>query len=816
MADMANFIQSLKSFRNAELPLEELLLKIDRMILSDPTSAEELLETLIEENTKNPLTQQAYDAIKQNIQKRTKEVHANEQEQTPPPVAGKTSESDNIDEDSTKIAPAFTLDKGSIDQDAIKAISSPPRKQTHDVIGQHIRKQREKIPAQKNEPPLLPITGKAHESDKFDRDLTKHDSAFTSDNDIPDQDSATVEGTVLDELIGVSHHANDKRIKGTGDILNGRFELKECLGSGGMSTVYKALDRRKQEANDRHPYVSVKVLNQDFRAHPDSLIALQREAKKSQTLAHPNIVRVYDFDRDGDTIYMTMEYLSGESLGVRINKPGFKGIPAKEAFPIISAMGKALSFAHENGIVHSDFKPANVIMTDRGEVKVIDFGIARAFSRAEDPSSMEMTRFDPGSLGALTPSYASPEMLEHQEPDPRDDIYALACTTYEMLTGQHPFKRMQANIARDAGFKVEGLENLNRKQRKVLQEALQFDRKKRTPTVTQFLQQFLPPETKPRRFPIVGSVLGLLVLGGIALGYHLFLQNGQILTLGEDAKQHNLQIPKPTGTHPRVDQDQIPYSQDNTTRMDASTSPDSPNDPVRPDIAQPAPPAPALATLESITPLLKRLPCAAIQASVEEGKVTLSGYARQADITRLERDLQSSAGVTLLNTNIRGLDNAANYCEVTELFSPYWIANRQQRLGTSIQTSKPGARFSAGEYLVLDIKSPFYKAYITIDYYSLDGGVVHMLPSPRSPNNLAPAKYSATLGDLGEWRVAEPYGTEMIVLLATSEPLFDRPRKEFETQAEYLPELRQRLARLQARLGSDRISADFLLISTSP
>jgi len=259
----------------------------------------------------------------------------------------------------------------------------------------------------------------------------------------------------------------------------------------------------------------------------------------------------------------------------------------------------------------------------------------------------------------------------------------------------------------------------------------------------------------------------------------------------------------------------MPYSEDNKTRTDAFSSSDSPSEPLRAKIPQPKTSAPALATLESISPMLDHLSCSAIQASVEAGKVTLNGYARQADITRLERDLRSSAGVSQVNTNIKRLNDAIN-CEVIDLFSPYWKSNRKRQLGTSIQTSKPGAKFSAGEYLVLDIKSPFYKAYITIDYYSLDGGVVHMLPSPRSPNNLAPARYSATLGDLGEWRVAEPFGAEMIVLLATSEPLFDRPRKEFETQAEYLPEFRKRLARLKARLGSDRISADFLLISTSP
>src|SRR5882762_594598 len=100
------------------------------------------------------------------------------------------------------------------------------------------------------------------------------------------------------------------QVKEVGDTLNGRFVLEECLGVGGMGTVYKALDLRKLEASDRRPYIAIKVLNLQFRGNPKSLIALQREAKKAQALGHRNIVTVYDFDRDGPMVYLTMEYLS--------------------------------------------------------------------------------------------------------------------------------------------------------------------------------------------------------------------------------------------------------------------------------------------------------------------------------------------------------------------------------------------------------------------------------------------------------------------------------------------------------------------------
>lgn len=144
-------------------------------------------------------------------------------------------------------------------------------------------------------------------------------------------------------------------------------------------------------------------------------------------------------------------------------------MPFSEVFPIFKGMAGALAYAHERGFVHCDFKPANVFLTDSSEVKVIDFGISRVIQRPEEES--EATVFDPGSLGALTPAYASPEMLEHREPDPRDDIYALGCITYELLTGKHPFDRVPAQQAKSAGMKPQRPEHLGNKQWKALKGA---------------------------------------------------------------------------------------------------------------------------------------------------------------------------------------------------------------------------------------------------------------------------------------------------------------------------------------------------------
>jgi len=313
---------------------------------------------------------------------------------------------------------------------------------------------------------------------------------------------------------------------GPGSVIKDRFVLEKVLGSGGMGKVYQARDQLKVEARDRNPYVAMKVLTEDFKEHPEAFIALQRESSRQQRLAHPNIATVYDFDRigkSGTQVFITMELMEGYPLNTYLKKKVKPrgGLPPEEALGIIRQLGAALGYAHRRDIVHSDFKPGNCFLCNDGTVKVLDFGIARAVkhqgsSEGGGEAGAEKTYFDPGQLGALTPAYASLEMLEGEAPDPRDDIYALACVSYELLTGHHPYGRKSAAQARAAGLSPAPIKTLKRRQWRGLMRGLAFHRDNRSPDVDTFVEE-LEGRLNWHKNPYVigGALAAALAIAGV-------------------------------------------------------------------------------------------------------------------------------------------------------------------------------------------------------------------------------------------------------------------------------------------------------------
>jgi len=331
-----------------------------------------------------------------------------------------------------------------------------------------------------------------------------------------------------------------------GSVIKQRFKLEKVLGIGGMGKVYKALDLLKAEAKDKKPYVAVKLLNEDFKDHPEAFISLQRESSRQQKLAHPNITTIYDFDRvggPGTPVYITMELMDGMELKDYIKKVVRPkcGLSFEEAFPIIEQLGAGLIYAHDRRLVHSDFKPGNAFMCDDGTVKILDFGIARAVKNPVTGEA-EKTLFDPGKLGALTPAYASLEMLEGEEPDTRDDTYALGCTAYELFTTKHPFNKLPANKAMENDLIPPYIKKLNKKQNRALRRAVAFKREDRSPNVAHFLEEIEGKATWHKN-PFVIAAAVLLVIGLMLIApARDYLQQKELETMVSEINSGSEQI----------------------------------------------------------------------------------------------------------------------------------------------------------------------------------------------------------------------------------------------------------------------------------
>ncbi|MGA8277974.1 MAG: protein kinase [Rhodanobacteraceae bacterium] len=287
-----------------------------------------------------------------------------------------------------------------------------------------------------------------------------------------------------------------------GQIIKSRFELIEELGRGGMGAVFRARDLRKVEAQDPDQWVAIKFLSAALDGFELAFVSLQREAKHAQTLNHPNVVKVFDFDRDEALVFLTMEVLEGESLQQRLHDFATRPLDKDERERIAAGILAGVSYAHSCGITHADLKPSNVMVAADGEPKVLDFGIAR---RLEHDSV-----FDADDIGALTVDYASPEMLAGERPTPSDDVYALGCIVFALHTGTHPFDHLRADQASELRRRPARPRSVSRVQWNALRKALAFTRKQRHEDAAAFLRAYRGLDW--RRIG-VAAILAIAVVG---------------------------------------------------------------------------------------------------------------------------------------------------------------------------------------------------------------------------------------------------------------------------------------------------------------
>ena len=216
----------------------------------------------------------------------------------------------------------------------------------------------------------------------------------------------------------------------------GNYELGEKLGAGGMGEVYRATDTRLQRA------VAIKLLPESFVSDPERVARFDREAKTLASLNHPNIAAIYGLEEGAGRTAIIMELVEGEDLSDRVARGA---IPVTDALDIARQLAEGLEEAHSRGVVHRDLKPANIKLTPDGQVKILDFGLARAFSGEavdEEPLSNSPTITAMTQQGVIlgTAAYMSPEQSRGKPVDKRSDMWAFGVILYEMLTGQQLFK----------------------------------------------------------------------------------------------------------------------------------------------------------------------------------------------------------------------------------------------------------------------------------------------------------------------------------------------------------------------------------------
>lgn len=210
---------------------------------------------------------------------------------------------------------------------------------------------------------------------------------------------------------------------GPGTILMGKYRIVSRLGSGGMGTVWEAVDLNLERK------VAIKVMLSD-NGNPEAFRRFQREARLAARLQHPGITVVHDSGRDGDQFFIVMELLQGTDLSALLrNNP--KGLPADRVVRLAARAADALAEAHKNGVVHRDIKPANLMVLANDRLKVCDFGIAKS-----DDATSELTKSNE-VIGTFR--YMAPERWRSQPADARSDLYSLGCVLYAMLSGQPPF-----------------------------------------------------------------------------------------------------------------------------------------------------------------------------------------------------------------------------------------------------------------------------------------------------------------------------------------------------------------------------------------
>lgn len=296
-----------------------------------------------------------------------------------------------------------------------------------------------------------------------------------------------------------------------GTVLAGRYRIVRKVAEGGMGIIYEAEDQLRMSLADDRARVALKFTKPLPGCNGESARALLDEHARALTLSHENIVKVHNFEQDGEQCFFVMEWLDGEPLRTCGATDTLRG----NSRQLIDSIACGLAAAHEQGVVHADVQPANIIVTKAGAVKLVDFGNIRRTFLYEGGSRSEYR---------ATANYASPQVLAGKVPAASDDVFALGIIAYELLTGTRPFGKHNALEARVLELEPAPLEAIDRSLADAVMRCLEYSRETRFPDAGQFLQAVnyvqhpvaIMPRPTARRRPFAPAAAAATILVALA------------------------------------------------------------------------------------------------------------------------------------------------------------------------------------------------------------------------------------------------------------------------------------------------------------
>jgi serine/threonine-protein kinase len=577
----------------------------------------------------------------------------------------------------------------------------------------------------------------------------------------------------------------------------GKYELRNVLGKGAMGTVYEGFDPIIAR---RVAIKTVRLPAADDHEAQDELARFKREAQAAGRLTHPNIVGVFDYGETPEIAYIVMEFVDGTTLKHVVDKK--ERFELAEIVRIMESLMAGLQYSHDRGVVHRDIKPANIMLTKAGEVKIADFGIARIES-----SSMTQA----GTMLG-TPSYMSPEQFMGQTVDARTDLYSSGVMLYQLLTGEKPFeggltaimhKVLNTEPPPPSALSVTVPHSFDM----VVKQAMAKRPEERFATASDFARAVrdafegraaaepgfgfsggdgdatmvassrpaavkpapatpVPPAPPPSKKPLpIGLIIGAVVVVAAIGGGAFFLLGGKTAAPAPVAASAPAPAPAP--------------------------------------VAPPAPQLTAAQIQTAVSAALSSLSCTLFSGSFQGGKPVITGLAGagapQAGYTAALGALPAGVTVTDQSATFDG-----PYCDELNAIRPYHVLfGGTDQLGLGLQGGK--TTLHDGDLVTIDQTLPSFAKYVETDYFSNDGSVLHLTPKLT-------AGQASLVEPLGN--VSAPYGTDMIVSIAASAPIFPTPRAQDESATDYLPALRQAMQNVVS--SGAQVSVAAIQVNTLP